>query len=55
MNKGAVLKTLKENEYSFLFKEEGEGQEFEITSEKIDEIGKIKELNIGSGLTSRRY
>jgi len=52
MDEGAVLKTLEENGYSFPLKE---GGELKITDEKIDEIGKIREQNIGSSLTSRRY
>ncbi|MBL7078313.1 hypothetical protein ISS42_01480 [Candidatus Shapirobacteria bacterium] len=56
MDQVAVLKTLEENGYSFLFKEmEEKGQEFEVTDEKIKEIKRIKKRDIGSSLTSRRY
>jgi len=55
MNKEIVLKILKENGDYSLFKEKKERQELEITDKKIDEIEKIKKLNIGSSLTARRY
>ncbi len=55
MNKKIVLKILKENGYPSLLKEKKEREELEIIDKKIDEIEKIKKLNIGSGLTARRY
>jgi len=54
MNKEKVFKTLKENVHSSLF-EDGKEQGLEITDKKIDEIEKIKKLDIGGVLTARRY